>query len=310
LILLVSGEMSSSEKLSILLWITGFETFAADINNIPNEFILDIIICLHLFKHKVMRLSEAEAMMQVIVDARNDDVPMSRYPTRVNVHAFRLTFLHSKVFFNLLSCISAVGLKDFENVYKFDGAHFQRIYATICHTGSESAFDTKSAFDKLAKIVLKMPTMSQPQAEFDEREDDSPEMSAFKENSKMERLKYAQNFCDENYKEGNFQDCLRYVNDILKLTESLKHRNIKAECLIMLGKMEEAEVIIDAALKQNPQDFNMIYIDGLKDYHEVNLKESVEMFDKAIRINSKFTKAIQQRAKAVRLLQFIHKGKK
>lgn len=106
--------MSDAEKWNALLWISGLPLTVADLKSIPSEFVIDVVICLHMVATRTMKLVEAECMLQSIVDVHQNEDPLSSYPGSANLRAFRLTMLYSKIFSVLHSCIAAVGLETFQ----------------------------------------------------------------------------------------------------------------------------------------------------------------------------------------------------
>jgi DnaJ homolog subfamily C member 7 len=111
------------------------------------------------------------------------------------------------------------------------------------------------------------------------------------------------------YEELNFDECLKQLNQALTIDKScVSFLCLKAECLVMLERYEEAEKSITKALKKNPSDVNVLYTQGLKEYYEVKLKESVEKFDAVIKVFPDFKRAKELRANAKTLLNFIYTG--
>lgn len=105
----MSGDMMFDEKLKILLWLSGLSLNISHLKAIPGEIIIDVIVCLHLFKNNSLTMSEAECMMQTIMNSDE----LQHYPKVVDERAFRLTMLYSKMFYIFQSCIAGIGLKIF-----------------------------------------------------------------------------------------------------------------------------------------------------------------------------------------------------
>lgn len=106
--------MSLDEKFKLLLWLSGLELTADDLKSVPNEFIIDVVICLHLVKNKAMAVGEAECLMQSIVEVKGTAEFEEKYPKSVSDRALRLSFLYMKLFLFVHSCTTAVGLKIFQ----------------------------------------------------------------------------------------------------------------------------------------------------------------------------------------------------
>lgn len=111
---LVSGDWPEDEKWKLLLWMTGFELKVSELQTVRLEFLVDVIVCVHLIKSKVMKLPEAMCLLQSIVDVHELDARTTAYPQEINKRAFYLGMWYQKVFLVLHSCLGAVGLKCFQ----------------------------------------------------------------------------------------------------------------------------------------------------------------------------------------------------
>ena len=110
----VTGRMSENEKWDILLWISGLSSLSVkELKAIPDKFLVDVIVCLHLLQTGSIKQLEAECLMQSIVDTERGKMS-SKYPSKINERGFRLSFLYSKIFCIFHSCIAAVGLEMFQ----------------------------------------------------------------------------------------------------------------------------------------------------------------------------------------------------
>lgn len=138
--ILVAGGMPQDDKLKTLLWLSGLQLTIDDFNTIPNEFIISIIVCLHLVNSKAMKLAEAECVIQTVVDVHRNKVALTQYPNVINERAFRLSFLYSKLFFTLTSCINAVGLK----IFQVDKLLKLLCFPTICFSTELLEFRRRS----------------------------------------------------------------------------------------------------------------------------------------------------------------------
>lgn len=112
--ILVTGRMSEDDKWKILLWLSGLPVTVADLKTIPDEFLMDVIICLHLVEAQAISLLEAECLMRSIVSAHKGTSRSIMFPIVINARAFNSGFLYMKTFCVLHSCIAAVGLDVFQ----------------------------------------------------------------------------------------------------------------------------------------------------------------------------------------------------
>lgn len=111
---LLSGDWSESDQWKLLLWITDFKLEVSELQSVPIELLVDVIVCVHLIKSKVMKLPEAMCLLQSIVEVHESDEPTNMYPLAVHKRVFYLGMWYQKVFFVLHSCLGAVGLKFFQ----------------------------------------------------------------------------------------------------------------------------------------------------------------------------------------------------
>lgn len=192
---------------------------------------------------------------------------------------------------------------------KFDGCHFQIVFGEKKPVFARS-FDVELTFNKLLAICVQSqysefyeyPSDSEDE-DVDEDEDPSSKTPTVgisnEQDEEIEKL----------FKEQNFQDCLKKLISAEK-NEKLRNynRNFKIECLLMLDKYDEAGKILKFALKQNPGDANLIFLQGLNFYYKSDMKNSIMMFKEASKISTWMTKAKVQRDLAKKMLDFIYKG--
>lgn len=120
----------------------------------------------------------------------------------------------------------------------------------------------------------------------------------YNEIPKIESLKATRDKIAEFYNEGNYKDCLKHLDLALNIaTFCVNYRNMKAECLIMLGNNEMADEIINKVVAANPRDANMMFLRGLKFYFRNELIVSLGKIDDALRADPDLTKAHQLRTK-------------
>lgn len=131
----------------------------------------------------------------------------------------------------------------------------------------------------------------------------------FSEIPKLNKLKEDRAKIDEFYAEQNYQECLKYLNNAMKIaTHCENFENLKAECLVMVKQYDEADAMIDAGLKKNPKSSYLIFVQGLKHYYEANLDHSIVRFKQSLRCDPDLTRASKFRLKANQLLRYISEG--
>lgn len=224
---------------------------------------------------------------------------------------------------------------------KFDGAHFHSLYAAAGDVSSASfTSDMKVAFKTLLSISMKRAgpfvrkDLGKTASGFDFDSDlevdfgkDADDVDSDSDNEtkkksptrvdepmKLEespQLKQLHEKIAKLFAGGDYDECLKSLQAAAKVEESCsKCRNMKAECLVLLERYDEAENIIAAAIADDPKDSNMLCIQGLKNCHELKLKDGIQKFCAAIRINRNFTKAMQLRETAQKMLKLINSGER
>lgn len=130
--IVLSGGLSSYEKMDILFWILDLKCNTHDLVIIPQEYVGDCVILLFLIKNKSLNIIDARCILKTLVDTRRSAIPLkvsTEYPEKVNERAFRCGFLFTKMYFIIHSCLCSIGLKYLCPEVQFDGVFFQKMYA-------------------------------------------------------------------------------------------------------------------------------------------------------------------------------------
>lgn len=128
---LLAGEMSTYDKMNMLYWITDMSFKDFELMVIPEEYVVDCIILLYLIKNESLALLDARCILKTLVDARRRSIPLecsTDYPEKINERAYRCSFLYSKMYFYMHSCLTSLGMKNLCPEIQFDGVYFQKIY--------------------------------------------------------------------------------------------------------------------------------------------------------------------------------------
>lgn len=128
---IINGDMSTLEKTDMLHYVMGMKFQNYELAIIPEEYKVDCIILLYLLKNKSLRLIEARCILKTLVDARRavTSEVSTEYPETINERAFRCSFLYSKLYFFVHSCLASLGMKNLCPEIQFDGVYYQKIYA-------------------------------------------------------------------------------------------------------------------------------------------------------------------------------------
>lgn len=131
----------------------------------------------------------------------------------------------------------------------------------------------------------------------------------FNEIPKLEKLKTYRAKIEEFYEDQNYYECLKYLNDAMKIATHCEHfENLNAECLVMVKQYDEAEAFIKAGLQKDPNRAYLVFVQGLKAYFEANLEDSINIFEQVLRNDRDFIRAINFRNKAIELKQHSVNG--
>ncbi|CAO1415606.1 unnamed protein product [Diamesa tonsa] len=141
-------------KKLVLPWIK--KTSVTTINfEIPEKYLSNILILLHLIKNKAIVFFEAVCILQTIVDVNNksEKLKIEEYPDKVDVKAYRVSILFQKLYFVLSSCLSCVGLKNLVTDYNFDNVHYQKIYSDMKSTDDENIKNESEMIMRFMNII-------------------------------------------------------------------------------------------------------------------------------------------------------------
>lgn len=140
---LLSGQASTYEKMNMLFWLLDMKLNDTELPTMSEEYKVDSLILLYLIKKKSLTILDARCILKTLFDARRGVVAMeysTDYPKKVNSRAIRCTFLYSKLYFVLHSCLSCLGMKNLcpeikvNNNFKamiFLSTNFCRIYNLV-----------------------------------------------------------------------------------------------------------------------------------------------------------------------------------
>jgi hypothetical protein len=120
---LIQGSMTSEQKFEILAFLIDDTIKSDKLQTISVEYLMHVIILVHLMSQKSLDVFEALAFTKVLKDVYRGNVPkVFILPKRIDSRALRTSFLYSKLFYILSRCLPSVGLKEF--IVSLDG--FQR----------------------------------------------------------------------------------------------------------------------------------------------------------------------------------------
>ena len=127
--------MSTFSKMKMLFWIVDVETkedFDFEFSAFPISYIIDCLILFYLVKKNSLTILDARCILKTLVESRNSDdlrEISTDFPKKINSRALRCSFLYSKCYLILHSCLACIGMKNYCPDITFDGVFFQKMYA-------------------------------------------------------------------------------------------------------------------------------------------------------------------------------------
>lgn len=111
---LISGSITIEEKYKVLSFLIDDVINEDKLRQLPIAYLMHTIILVHLVKNNSLQAFEAEAFTKALKDVYDSNIPSALiYPEKVNVRAFRTSYLYGKMHHILASCFASIGLKDF-----------------------------------------------------------------------------------------------------------------------------------------------------------------------------------------------------
>ncbi|XP_035904865.1 dnaJ homolog subfamily C member 7 isoform X2 [Anopheles stephensi] len=111
------------------------------------------------------------------------------------------------------------------------------------------------------------------------------------------------------YDKKDYRTCLYHCDNALKIAPgSLQLKLLKAECLAMLERFEEANNIAITIMQSHSTNADAIYIRGLKLYYSDNLEKGLLHFERALKLDPEHKKAKAMRHRAKQLKEKKESG--
>lgn len=111
---MLKGNMSTLQKMKMLYWIMDLELSDLEIPCMTEDYTVDCMILMYLVKKNSLTILDARCILKTIADTRSKVIPVeisTDYPKKVNSRALRCTFLYSKMYLIVNSCLSCIGMK-------------------------------------------------------------------------------------------------------------------------------------------------------------------------------------------------------
>ncbi|XP_065075263.1 dnaJ homolog subfamily C member 7-like isoform X1 [Ochlerotatus camptorhynchus] len=111
------------------------------------------------------------------------------------------------------------------------------------------------------------------------------------------------------YDKKDYRTCLYHCDNAIKIAPaSTQYRLLKAECLALLERFEEAGDIAISIMQSNSTNADAIYVRGLTLYYSDNLEKGLLHFERALQFDPDHKKAKAMRIKAKQLKERKEKG--
>lgn len=111
------------------------------------------------------------------------------------------------------------------------------------------------------------------------------------------------------YDNGDFRTCLYHTDNALKIAPACrKYQLLKAECLALLGRIQEANDIAISIMQRESANADAIYVRGLTLYYGDNLDKGIVHFERALVLDPDHKKAKMMRQKSKALKEKKEKG--
>jgi DnaJ homolog subfamily C member 7 len=115
----------------------------------------------------------------------------------------------------------------------------------------------------------------------------------------LKQLQEHQEKATASYEKNDWRTCLYHMDSALKIAPAcIRYKVLKAECLAMLGRYDQANDISIAVMQMDQFNAEAIYVRGLTLYYTDNLDKSIAHFQRVVKLDNDHKKAFQMRQKA------------
>lgn len=118
---IVAGDPTDLE---LLKFFAAVEISEDSLNEIPTEHVFNILVLARMLQENAIKFFEAKLLLRTIYDCKNGKIPADfKFPKTVSARALRVSFLYTKLFFVLHSCVASMGLKESQVISVIDQQH-------------------------------------------------------------------------------------------------------------------------------------------------------------------------------------------
>ncbi|KAG5676507.1 hypothetical protein PVAND_006338 [Polypedilum vanderplanki] len=118
----------------------------------------------------------------------------------------------------------------------------------------------------------------------------------------LQQLRALEEKISQCYEKQDYRTCLFHIDSALKIAQACqRYKLLKAECLAMLGRMDEANDIAIGIMKIDSTNCDAIYVRGLTLYYSDNLEKGIMHFERTLVLDPDHRKAKIMRTKSKNL---------
>lgn len=126
----------------------------------------------------------------------------------------------------------------------------------------------------------------------------------------MKQLRAFEEKANQCYEKQDYRTCLYHLDScLLRLSSACqRYKLLKAECLALLGRGDEANDIVIGIMKLDSRQSEAIYVRGLILMYSDNLDKGIMHFERTLQLDPDHKKARQMRAKSRSLKEKKEQG--
>lgn len=127
--------------------------------------------------------------------------------------------------------------------------------------------------------------------------------------SNLKQLRTYEEKAIQCYEKQDYRTCLFHIDSAMKTAQACqRYKLLKAECLALLGRMEEANDIAIGIMKIDSTNCDAIYVRGLSLYYSDNLEKGILHFERSLQLDPDHKKAKLMRTKSRNLKEKKEQG--
>lgn len=152
----------------------------------------------------------------------------------------------------------------------------------------------EKGYVRAAKCCLLMGDLVQTEQTIKKFLELDPKNTALKQEiQSLKQLRTLEEKANQCYDRQDYRTCLFQIESALKIAQACqRYKLLKAECLALLGRMEEANDIAIGIMKIDSSNCDAIYVRGLTLYYSDNLEKGIVHFERSLMLDPDHKKGI------------------